>query len=55
MKGTKAIVPTHELGEPIDIGYAEVFFASKETKYITGQSIVVDGGQILPEEPNGIL
>ncbi|TDM42079.1 3-oxoacyl-ACP reductase FabG [Macrococcoides goetzii] len=55
LEGTKAIVPTHELGEPIDIGYAAVFFASKETKYITGQSIVVDGGQILPEEPNGIL
>ncbi|XWL03402.1 3-oxoacyl-ACP reductase FabG [Macrococcoides goetzii] len=55
LEGTKAIVPTHELGEPIDIGYAAVFFASKETKYITGQSIVVDGGQILPEEPSGIL
>ncbi|WP_414043434.1 SDR family oxidoreductase [Macrococcus animalis] len=55
LEGTKAIVPTHELGEPIDIGYAAVFFASKETKYITGQCIVVDGGQILPEEPSGIL
>ncbi|UOB20888.1 SDR family oxidoreductase [Macrococcus armenti] len=55
LEGTRQIVPTHELGEPIDIGYAAVFFGAKETKYITGQCIVVDGGQILPEEPSGIL
>jgi 3-oxoacyl-[acyl-carrier protein] reductase len=32
-----------------DIGNAALFFASKEAAYITGQSIVVDGGQTLPE------
>jgi 3-oxoacyl-[acyl-carrier protein] reductase len=26
-----------------------LFFASEEAAYITGQSLVVDGGQILPE------
>ena len=32
-----------------DIGYAALFLASKEAGNITGQTIVVDGGQILPE------
>jgi len=32
-----------------DIGNAALFFASKEAAFITGQTIVVDGGQTLPE------
>ena len=32
-----------------DIGNAVLFFASKEAGYITGQTLIVDGGQILPE------
>ncbi|OFS63093.1 SDR family NAD(P)-dependent oxidoreductase [Nosocomiicoccus sp. HMSC09A07] len=55
LEGTKSIIPMHELGKPEDIGAAVAFFASDEAGYITGQSIVVDGGQILPEEPDGIL
>ena len=37
------------LGVVDDIGYAALFFASQEANYITGQTIVVDGGQTLPE------
>jgi 3-oxoacyl-[acyl-carrier protein] reductase len=37
------------LGEVEDIGNAVLFLASKEAGYITGQTIVVDGGQTLPE------
>lgn len=44
-----ASIPLKRLGEPEDIGYAALFFASDEAGYITGQQIVVDGGQILPE------
>ena len=32
-----------------DIGYAVAFLASEEAGFITGQTIVVDGGQTLPE------
>ena len=32
-----------------DIGYAALFLATDEAAYITGQAIVVDGGQVLPE------
>lgn len=51
----RASIPTHTLGEVEDIGSAAVFFASKETGYITGQSLVIDGGQILPESPEALL
>lgn len=51
----KAAIPTHTLGEPEDIGYAVCFLASDEAKFITGQTIIIDGGQILPESPEALL
>lgn len=44
-----ASIPLKRLGNVEDIGNAALFFASDEAGYITGQQIVVDGGQILPE------
>ena len=44
-----ASIPLKRLGAVEDIGNAALFFASDEAGYITGQQIVVDGGQILPE------
>lgn len=44
-----ASIPLKRLGAVEDIGNAMVFLASKEAGYITGQTLVVDGGQILPE------
>ncbi len=44
-----ASVPLRKLGQVEDIGYAALYFASKEANYVTGQTIIVDGGQILPE------
>lgn len=52
---TRAAIPMHTLGKPEDIGYAACFFASDEAQYITGQQIIVDGGQILPESPEALL
>ncbi len=51
----KRSIPTHSLGKPEDIGHAVCFLASKEAGYITGQTIIVDGGQILPESPEALL
>ena len=45
----EASVPMRRLGSITDIANAALFFASEEAAYITGQSLVVDGGQILPE------
>jgi 3-oxoacyl-[acyl-carrier protein] reductase len=44
-----ASVPLKRLGTVADIGHAALYFASKEAGYVTGQTIIVDGGQILPE------
>ncbi len=49
LKTMAASIPLKRLGSVEDIGYAALFFASREAAYITGQTIVVDGGQILPE------
>jgi 3-oxoacyl-[acyl-carrier protein] reductase len=44
-----ATVPQGRLGDVSDIGHAALFFATDEAGYITGQTLVVDGGQVLPE------
>lgn len=51
VKSTAACVPLGKLGTVEDIGHAAAFLASAEAGYITGQTLVVDGGQILPESP----
>jgi 3-oxoacyl-[acyl-carrier protein] reductase len=45
----EASIPLGRLGYPSEIGAAAVFLATDEAAYITGQTIVVDGGQIQPE------
>jgi 3-oxoacyl-[acyl-carrier protein] reductase len=42
-------IPMGRLAEPEDIGWAVRFLASEEAGYITGQTLVLDGGQVLPE------
>lgn len=44
-------IPLKRLADPMDVAYAALFLATDESRYITGQSIVVDGGLILPEMP----
>tara|TARA_Y100001980_G_C14539440_1_gene316884 strand:+ start:740 stop:1486 length:747 start_codon:yes stop_codon:yes gene_type:complete len=40
-------IPIGKIGEPKDIAYTVLFLASEEAKYITGQTITVDGGRII--------
>jgi 3-oxoacyl-[acyl-carrier protein] reductase len=46
-----ACIPMKRLGSVEDIANAALFFATEEAGYITGQTLVVDGGQLLPESP----
>ncbi len=45
---TRAI-PLGRLGSPEDVAHAMAFLASDEAGWITGQTLIVDGGQTLPE------
>jgi 3-oxoacyl-[acyl-carrier protein] reductase len=47
--GMLAAIPVRRLGDPEDVGWAVRFLASPEAGYITGQTLVIDGGQVLPE------
>ena len=38
-------VPMGYMAEPIDVGNVVAFLASDETRYITGQTILIDGGR----------
>jgi 3-oxoacyl-[acyl-carrier protein] reductase len=45
----EASIPLGRLGDVEDIGNACLFLSTVEAGYITGQTLVVDGGQVLPE------
>ena len=47
-------IPMGRYAEPEEVGWAVRFLASPEAGYITGQTLIVDGGQVLPEAPTGL-
>ena len=49
IKSMEDAVPLGRLGTPRDIANCALFLASEEASYITGTTIIVDGGQTLPE------
>ena len=44
-------IPMGKLGCAEDIAYAFCYLASDAAQYMTGQTLVVDGGSTLPESP----
>ena len=42
--GMKYNQPLRMIGEPADVGYAAIYLASDESKFVTGSDLVVDGG-----------
>jgi len=44
-------IPMGRLGTIKEVGGIVAFLASDESKYVTGTSIIIDGGSILPESP----
>lgn len=42
-------VPLKRWGKPVEIAHAMLYLASEEAAYVTGQTIVVDGGALLPQ------
>jgi NAD(P)-dependent dehydrogenase (short-subunit alcohol dehydrogenase family) len=49
--GAAAGYPLRRLGEPEDIGAAVAFLASADAGWITGQTLVIDGGGSLRAGP----
>jgi 3-oxoacyl-[acyl-carrier protein] reductase len=45
----ESYIPLGAMGVPDDIAWAMLYLASDEARYVTGQSLVVDGGAGLPE------
>lgn len=49
IRSMEAAIPLGRLGSARDVANAFLFLASDEAAYITGTTIIVDGGQLLPE------
>jgi 3-oxoacyl-[acyl-carrier protein] reductase len=45
-------IPMGRFGTAEEVGWVVRFLASPEAGYVTGQTLIVDGGQVLPEAPN---
>jgi len=54
LNSAAAGIPLGRLGTVDDIANSVMFFASDYAAYVTGQTIVVDGGQILPETGDAV-
>ena len=37
--------PLPRMGHPMDVAYAALYFASDESAFVTGSTLLVDGGQ----------
>uniref|UniRef100_A0A7S3FAL6 Uncharacterized protein n=1 Tax=Haptolina ericina TaxID=156174 RepID=A0A7S3FAL6_9EUKA len=51
LQSVRAVIPLGEIGTPRDIGYAALYLASRQAGFVSGQAIVIDGAQTIPETP----
>jgi len=51
VKAVGESIPIGRAGDPEEVAQAVLFLAAREAGYITGQTLVVDGGQRLPHTP----
>jgi len=49
-----AQIPLRRLGAPEEIAYAMQYLASDEAGFVTGQTLVLDGGALLPENSSAL-
>lgn len=48
----RACIPQDRLGSPAEVAAAAQFSASAKAAFVTGQHLVIVGGQTLPERPD---
>lgn len=48
-------IPMQRFAEPLDIAYGVLFLSTDESRYITGQTLVIDGGLGVPETPWDVM
>ncbi|KUI34654.1 SDR family oxidoreductase [Mycobacterium sp. GA-2829] len=48
----RACIPQGRLGSPAEVAAAAQFSASAKAAFVTGQHLVIVGGQTLPERPD---
>ena len=46
LKETSAAIPMKRLGKPEEVGDLVAFLASERAGYLTGTSVVIDGGRL---------
>lgn len=44
-------IPMQRLGDPLDVAYGALYLACDESRYVTGQTLTIDGGLVVPELP----
>lgn len=49
MKSIANSIPVGTLADPLDTAYATLFLSTDESRFITGQSLIIDGGLTLVE------
>ncbi|HLG86798.1 MAG TPA: SDR family oxidoreductase [Alphaproteobacteria bacterium] len=55
LEKARRLVPLGRLGSPEDVAKGMLFLASDDGSYITGHTLVIDGGGTLPHITEGIL